>query len=299
MKWPTLQTYDRLDPDDGLPIIGNFERSYLGIRIVIGTLGLALPIALALFDAFFLKAEAEVRGSMSAYYHSSVRDLFVGGLWASGVILCSYLFWKWSTWDFWLSLFAGIAVIGVATFPTGRAGVQDSPTSCGEDQALGTPPCVAIQERFGEGPIEMLHQTSAGLVVAAFALLCLVFALRDFGYGVAAHKNPGDLGVRRVWRSVKGGGLVSHLFRKAPRTVLYLACVAGVLIGAIWALFGPDWPAPQVYMGEFIAFSSFGAAWMVASWDLLERTRVVKIAKEKLGSLEVPVGRARAERPHG
>lgn len=56
---------------------------------------------------------------MSAYYHSPARDLFVGGLWATGVVLVSYLWWKFKTWDFSLSLVAGIAVLSVATFPTG------------------------------------------------------------------------------------------------------------------------------------------------------------------------------------
>jgi len=280
--WPTLKTHDRLNPQDGSPVIGEFERSYLGIRFMIGTLGLGLPFALVLVDAFFLDSEAKVRGSMSAYYHSPVRDLFVGGLVASAVILCSYLWWRWSTWDFWLSLLAGIAVLGVVAFPTGRAGVEASATSCGDVPKPGAQPCVAIQERFGEGRIETLHARSASLVVVAFALLCLVFALRDFGYGVAAHQNVEGMGVRNVWRRVKGRGLMAYLFRRAPRTVLNSLTLLGVLIGAIWALAGPDQPAPHLYMGELIAFSCFGAAWMVASWDLFERTRVVQFAKARL-----------------
>lgn len=96
----TLKTRDRIG-DSGKAVVDDFARSYLGIRLLIGALGLALPVALALCDWLFLQGDARLRGSMSAYYHSSARDLFVGGLVAIGVILCSYMSWKWDTWDFW------------------------------------------------------------------------------------------------------------------------------------------------------------------------------------------------------
>jgi hypothetical protein len=108
------------------------------------------------------------------------------------------------------------------------------------------------------------------MVVVAFALLCLVFALRDFGYGVEAHKSGGELGVRNVWARAKRMGLGNYFLKRVPRTVLYLICLMGVVFGASWALFGVEWLAPRVYLGEFISFTAFGAAWMVASWDLLK-----------------------------
>lgn len=293
MKWPTLKTYDRIDVSDGgASRVGDFDKSYLGIRFVIGSLGLALPVLLVLVDAIFLAAEAEVRGSMSAYYHSPARDLFVGGLTAVGIILFSYLWWRWDTWDFWLSALAGIGVLGVAAFPTGRPGVAASDTSCAVDAGPGIPLCVPLQEYLGEGAVARLHFISTVLVVASFAALCLVFALRDFGYGAAAHKLVGNdtarLGVRKVWTMVGQAGLAAHL-RQAPRTILYLLCLAGVLGGALWALFGADWRLPSAYTGEFIAFTSFGMAWMVASWDLLRRlpgirNAVSAVSKEQVSS---------------
>ncbi|GAB6985001.1 hypothetical protein [Nocardioides pyridinolyticus] len=266
MRWPTLTTYDRQDPDGNF--IDDFNKSYLGIRFLIGFLGLALPLTLVVVDAAFLDGKAEVRGSMSAYYHSPARDLFVGGLWATGVVLVSYLWWKFKTWDFSLSLVAGIAVLSVATFPTGRPDVDASGTSCA---TVTAPPCAAIQETLGEGAVEVAHKTAAAFVVVSFAALCLVFALREFGYGKAAHRlAPGRLGVRNVWKLLR-----RHPSRRKEfaRTYLYLGCMAGVLLGAIWCLLGPHWLAPPVYMGELMAFSSFGAAWIVASWDLFPRRR--------------------------
>jgi hypothetical protein len=282
----TLKTFDRLARAGAHTAPGDFDKSYLGIRFVIGAIGLALPIALVLVDAFFLDARIDVRDSMSAYYHSPARDLFVGGLAAIGVVLISYLWWRWDTWDFWLSVAAGLSVLGVAAFPTGRSGVETSATSCQQPQAPGTPPCAPLQALWGEHIVERLHFAAAALVVASFAALCLVFALRDFGYGVAAHRiagnDPTRLGVPNIWREVRRrGGLRGHLPR-IPRTILYTLCFAGVVLGAVWALWGPEWPAQRVYIGEFISFSFFGFAWMVASWDLLRRIRWVHRVEERL-----------------
>lgn len=42
-------------------------------------------------EAFFLRAGVQVRGSISAYYHTSMRDLFVGGLTVVGFMLLTYM----------------------------------------------------------------------------------------------------------------------------------------------------------------------------------------------------------------
>lgn len=170
---------------------------------------------------------------------------------------------------FLVSLVAGLAILSVATFPTAREGQAGSGASCSHHPA-GVPPCVAIQQRFGEQTVSTVHGYSAAIAIAAFAGLCLVFALRDFGYGVAAHRNGGvDLGVRRVWERARADGLLAYLIQQAPRTLLYLACLLGVVLGAAWGELGADWLAPHLYTGEFVAFTAFGSAWIVASADLL------------------------------
>jgi hypothetical protein len=81
MSWPTLTTYDRIAPGGGAQKIAeDFQKPYLGIRLVIGVIGVALPTLLVVVDGAFIDTALEVRGSMSQYYHSPARDLFVGGL---------------------------------------------------------------------------------------------------------------------------------------------------------------------------------------------------------------------------
>ena len=99
-----------------------YTRSYRVMRLVVGFLGVALPLAFIIGEAFFLRGSVHVRGSISAYYHSPMQDVFVGGLCVIGFLLATYMAGEFRTWDFWASLIAGLAVIGVVFFPTSRPG---------------------------------------------------------------------------------------------------------------------------------------------------------------------------------
>src|ERR1700756_2635022 len=57
-----------------------YTRSYRVIRLVVGFLGISLPLIFILVEAYLLKGGVHVRGSLSAYYHSPLQDVFVGGL---------------------------------------------------------------------------------------------------------------------------------------------------------------------------------------------------------------------------
>ena len=98
---------------------------------MIGIVGLLLPWALIVIDWQFMTEGRQIRGSMSAYYHSPARDLFVGGLVAIGGFLLLYMTGRWRTWEFSLSSVAGFAVWTVA-FPAGRAGSERTERSCAD-----------------------------------------------------------------------------------------------------------------------------------------------------------------------
>lgn len=62
--------------------------SYMTLRKVIGILGLALPFVLSLGEwVIFRKG---LQSSISSYYHTGMRDVLVGTLFAIGVFLSSY-----------------------------------------------------------------------------------------------------------------------------------------------------------------------------------------------------------------
>src|ERR1700747_2380727 len=47
-----------------------YTRSYRVIRLVVGFLGISLPLIFIFVEAYLLKGGVHVRGSLSAYYHS-------------------------------------------------------------------------------------------------------------------------------------------------------------------------------------------------------------------------------------
>jgi hypothetical protein len=92
---------------------GSLALSYLGIRRAIGVIGIALPFVL-LIGAWALDGLG-VQGSISDYYYSVMRNVFVGSMVANGVFFLSY---RYARADAALAALIGLAAIGVALFPT-------------------------------------------------------------------------------------------------------------------------------------------------------------------------------------
>lgn len=87
--------------------------SYLFLRRAIGFVGILLPVVLV---AGVLVARGEFLDSISGYYYSPMRDVYVGGMCAVGVFLLSYR--GYDRLDDVTSTLAGVAAVGVALFPT-------------------------------------------------------------------------------------------------------------------------------------------------------------------------------------
>ena len=92
----------------------NLIVSYLALRRLIGAFGFALPIAILLY--VLISHAPDLEASISAYYHTTFRDILVGVLCAVGVFMLAYK--GYETIDTVLSIIAGISAIGVAMFPT-------------------------------------------------------------------------------------------------------------------------------------------------------------------------------------
>jgi len=92
--------------------------SYLQLRTVIGLLGIALPFVLA-FGALLLFG-AGIQTSISSYYHTGMRDVLVGTLFAVGFFLLSYR--GYDRRDNIAGNLACLFAVGVALFPTAPDG---------------------------------------------------------------------------------------------------------------------------------------------------------------------------------
>jgi hypothetical protein len=87
--------------------------SYLTLRKTIGLLGIAFPLLLCLGGWIVFKTG--IQYSISSYYHTGMRDVFVGTLCVIGFFLLSY---RGYDYDNIVGNFGCIFAVGAALFPT-------------------------------------------------------------------------------------------------------------------------------------------------------------------------------------
>jgi hypothetical protein len=98
--------------------------SYLNLRKAVGFVALGLPFATAIPWGVVHHA---VQTSISAYYYTGMRNLFVGALCAIAMFMfCAQGYDKW---DEIAGFFSALCAIGVAFFPT-------SPAACASSRQL-------------------------------------------------------------------------------------------------------------------------------------------------------------------
>ncbi|MEI8411370.1 MULTISPECIES: hypothetical protein [unclassified Kribbella] len=231
---PAQDTGNRPDlpVDDGKIL---YLKSYLVMRAVIGFIGLFLPIALLVGDILFLKGTTEARGSLSAYYHSGMRDVFVGSLCVTALFLITYkVFEKYR--ENVLSVIAGVAALGVAWLPTGRP-------------AGSTSPATPLQERLGEGLVTTLHFICAAIFILSLAVISYDFGKRE--------------GVRRSRQST-----FSSTFWRWLHWSCALAIVAAVLFMLLSKLIDGFGGRNAILIGETVAGLAFGLSWLTKGLEL-------------------------------
>jgi len=215
----------------------SISRSYFLMRMLVGVLGLALPVVLLLGDLFFLRDSFSVRGSLSAYYHSGMRDIFVGILAVVGILLITYKITERNR-DNILSMIAGVSAMGVALFPTG--------IPSGVDAAL-TP----LQDRLGEGVTEFIHFSFAAAFILCLGLMCYDFARRERlrpqkRAGHDAHQSP------EFW----------YGFHLSMAVLIGLAAAFIVLTQALGVF-----DNHSILIGEIVVTVAFGLSWLFKGLD--------------------------------
>lgn len=171
-----------------------YLRSYLWLRIVVGIMGVGLPFLLILVDHFLLGGPWH-RTSLSAYYHSGMRDAYVSVLLITGVVLITYKVAERSLNNL-ASLVAGIAVIVVALAPTAL------PEGCGPSAAgpsLGCPSPTGLQMAFGEARLSHIHQGASIIFIVLMGVLTVFFGASE-GKRSARPTGREQLIAPGVWR---------------------------------------------------------------------------------------------------
>lgn len=242
-----------VEPRSADPAASRYVRSYLIMRVLIGVVGVSLPFVLALCDGLLLDGNPFPRTSVSAYYYSGVRELFVGALIATGIFLLTYKVADRNL-DNILSTVAGVAAITVALFPTARP----------EESAELRPPrpeLTPLQDRLGESAVEVIHFIAAFTFIASLAVISYFFGKRE-------GKRPVRIGqhrTREFWRN------------------FHWACAGAIAAALVWvgitelADIGPN---ERLLYGEAVAALAFGASWLWKGleWDML-RGRPAPVAE--------------------
>ncbi|RJQ80230.1 DUF998 domain-containing protein [Amycolatopsis panacis] len=191
-------------------------RSYLFLRRAIGVLGIALPI-LVVAGKHLLEG-GDPLGSLSSYYYSDLRNVFVGVLCAIGVFLISYRGYGFI--DDIAGTVAGVAAICVAMFPTSPASATPA------EQAIG-----------------IVHVVSATIFFLTLAFFCLFLFTKTDATTPTRRKIARNV-VYRVCGIVLLACLalivlVGQLFAAATwHPTLWLESLAVVTFGVAWLVKG-------------------------------------------------------------
>jgi hypothetical protein len=208
--------------------------SYLLMRIFVGTIGLLLPWVLLVGN--WLCGQA-VQPSISNYYYTPMRNVFVGALWALAMFLIAYNGYDWP--DRLITNIAGACAIGVSLFPTPPYG-----------------PSTAHQQEIG-----YFHFAFAGVAFVLLGVMSLRFASRE----------PTPPGLPFGRRCMDAFGFTGPGTSSTPAWELIAYRVSGFLIIACAALSYPLWHVNAytlIYL-ETILLTAFGASWFIKGRKLL------------------------------
>jgi len=228
----------RPDPDDPAQHEAvMYVRSILWMRIAVGIAGVFLPIALWLVDKLYFHGDPQPRDSMSAYYYSGMREVFVTVIFGTGAFLVGYKIAEVSL-DNTASIFAGLGALCLAWFPTKPGG-----------NVTPVPHLNPLQDRWGPSTVWWFHVVGTVAFVVGLAIVSYLFGVREGKWPAT----PGKLSPV-FWR-------------------LYHKILAGVMVvGLLWIIvsstphhrFGPYW---DVLIGEVTCVFAFGLSWLLKGWE--------------------------------
>lgn len=215
--------------------------SYKTLRRLIGILGMALP--LALIAGGFLQPGGGIQGSISAYYHTNMRDLFVGILFVVGLFLISYH--GYDKEDNLVTNLSGLFAIGVALFPTVAPKAAVNVVTNTGGSTAGEPPLVRL------GVFQLAPELSGTLHVLWALLFFILLAYNAyFLFTKTGDKKPGP--------------------QKLTRNAIYRTCgilIVASLLGIVFYLVFLQKTVLRLYAPvlilETIALWAFGFSWFV------------------------------------
>jgi hypothetical protein len=227
---PRLATRPRpRDPDS---YEARYLRTFLWLRTFVGVLGIALPVVvIVVATAAF--GERSIRPSLSGYYYSGARDIFVAILSATGVFFIGYVLAEKSL-ENTLSGVAGVSALVIAIFPTRRP-----------SKAI---PLTPLQKLLHEHTVEIIHYVSSATFIVALTGISFLYGWRE------RHRPRRD----RQKRSPVFWGRY------------HFVCAGLLALSLVWiaATVGVGRPPHARLIGEWVSAWSFGASWLMKGLEL-------------------------------
>jgi hypothetical protein len=219
-----------------------YVRSFLALRTLIGALGVALPLMVVFGDRLLFHGQPYgrhwPRGSVSVYYYSGLREVFVGTIAAIGVLFIAYKVWERNLENL-LSWTAGLAACAIALFPT-------TPPP----QVNGDPPLVLspLQNKFGVTPIADIHYAASVAFLVALAWIIWEFGRREGD----RDKRVGMKRTPRFWRWFHRG------------------CAMAMGLALLWVVVGSaaHVTSRATLIGEWVCAVAFGVSWFWKGFEM-------------------------------
>jgi hypothetical protein len=208
--------------------------SYLHLRRIIGVLGILLPIVVVLGAL----PSGNVKGilpSISDYYYSNMREVFVGTLCAIAVFLLAYK--GYDIRDAISSKICGLAALGIAFFPT--------------TLSYGMAPCLSFINNGGLA--STIHFSCAGILFATFSYMSLVLFRKSSGKA----------------RMTKEKTKRNMVYKTCGLTILGCLTLIGVYEIFLKNAIDPEKIRP-IFWAEVVMLFSFGTSWLVKSEAIIK-----------------------------
>jgi hypothetical protein len=214
--------------------------NYLNLRRAVGWLGTLLPVILLVADPVALRIEHAscgwLPGSVSDYYYSPVRNIFVGALCALGLFLIAYV--GDDLGDRVITDLAGVFALGVALFPTTPTVASPPSATCETVARLTT-----RQQVVGD-----IHAVSSVLFFVLLAWMAIRFISTS-----GAQPTPAELRRNLIYRIC---------------AIVILASVAATIVtNFLPASLRPAFPYLLLY--ESVGIFAFGVSWFVKGQTLI------------------------------
>jgi hypothetical protein len=227
-----------------------------------------------------------IPGSLSGFYYTHMRNLFVGAMCAVGVFFVAYR--GHDRWDDRFTNLAGLAAIFIALFPTMPPYYSKSPN--GPDKFFtsanqcGPSTQITYHLSSNQSSIRNVHVVSLLVLFLMVFLMVLVQFTRTKPSKAELEPTKGGILARRIrawWEDICT--LWKQLARKIcewwkalfavkqPKKLqnwVFVACAGGIALAALLALVTAIWSSavktvPLLLFAESGAFWCFGIAWFI------------------------------------